>query len=98
MATATKTVIIEASHQSGGPRGICWVTPVGWEPVKPAEFAGDEYSEDEGSIWGDEEEEAGIVCLDPLVVGERTEVNLDRLSWVYSNCCDYRPFADVEAR
>ena len=95
MATATKTVTIETSHQSQGPRGICWVTPVGWEPAKPAEFAGDEYTLDDGSIWGEEEEECGLVCLDPIPPGETVEVSLDRLSWVYSNCCDYRPFADV---
>lgn len=85
MSTTTATVMVRASHQACGRRNAWWVEPVGWKPVCPVEFAGDEFDLIDGSVWGEEEEEAGLVFFGETEEGEELEVSIKDLNWVYCN-------------
>lgn len=84
MTTDKKTVTVMIMHQACGRREAHWVEPIGWEPKVPVEFDSDVYTMEAGSIWGSEEEEAGLVYFGEAEEGENKEVLLEDLNWVYT--------------
>lgn len=80
--TQVETVKVVGEHKSHVAGGRHWVTPVGWAPAKPAEFGDDEFIVSDGSVWGDAEEEAGIVYFGPIKEDEEKDVPLADLNWV----------------
>lgn len=87
-----KTVTVIVLHQSSIP-GATWVTPKGWEPankISGAEFV-------EGSWWGDDSEEAGLVAWNlPEDAAEGDEIDIDLSELRVALCGDCRVLAAVE--
>jgi hypothetical protein len=87
----SKRVMVLGEHYKDQARNLRWVSPVDWEPKRPAEFQGEEFTLYDGSIWGEEEEEAGIVLRGSIEEGEEKEVDLADLEWIHSNCATVEP-------
>jgi len=87
--TTTKTLTVTLQHTSSIP-GARWATPKGWEPLN--QIAGADFVD--GSWWGEESEEAGIVYFGEGADGEEIEANLDDLRVVSTGDC--RVIGNVE--
>ena len=82
--TETRTVTIKGGHSSHSPYRHKWAEPVGWTPMIPTAFDGENVELIDGTLWGEHEEEAGIVYFGTIEEGETKEVALSDLSWVRS--------------
>jgi len=100
MATETKTVKLSILHRCHDRRTAHWVQPIDWTPQVPEEFRREGFTLDEGSIWGQEEEEAGLVYFGEAEEGDTIEAAIGDLNWVYTNTSGLQrlddPFVKIE--
>lgn len=91
-----KLVNVTGMHPSHAPYRHQWAEPVGWEPEIPS-FAEEDWTLDSGSLWGSEQEEAGIVCFDNDCPeeGEEGLVDSEELVWAATGQFKNRGTIDV---
>ena len=83
------TINIRLGHKSSIP-GARWATPIGWEPTN--EISGAEFVD--GSWWGEQEEEAGLVYFGEGSEGDEVECELGDLR--VASCGDCRVIGGVQ--
>lgn len=83
MKTETVTVTVAVRHSRSYP-GTRWVDPVGWTP--DLSWADDSLTYDDGSLWGESEEEYGLAIAGyhEAPEGEVIEVPISEVFW--SSC------------
>lgn len=83
--TATTTLTVRVLHRTSRPN-CRWCEPVGWVPGVP-DFAGEDWTLDAGSLWGEHEEEAGLAVVTDAAEGDEIEVVLSDLWWMGTGDC-----------
>ena len=96
MTKKTQTVKIRLMHKASHP-GVNWVRTVGWNPT--TDWADDSWTLEEGSLWSDAEEEAGLAVSGyhdvQNVEGDVIGVSIDDVHWRSCGDCRYLQGAKI---
>lgn len=73
--------------------GTKWCKPIDWTP--DTDWSDDDWSYEDGSLWSDNEEEAGLAIVTAVSEGEVIEVGLSEVFWSTCGECQYLQDANL---